>query len=148
MRPIEQDGSLFYYEEKTGYMYEDKKFNNVHYFIPLDFCTLDCKFKDKQKNTTDYVSNINIEAIQKHVRRVQLRGQQKPGANGNRLQPRNSVRNRAPRWFKVQHNKPLYGISAVHKRSIRSNCSYNLFGASSTAHVHGIRLEARTKNFR
>lgn len=143
MRPVEHNEEILYFEEETGYLYRSKKYNTVNFFIPLDFCTLQCKINDKPIKQI-YVSNINIKAIQNDLGRVQPRGQQKSRADLFRLQQNISVRNRTYGRFKISNNKFPNGNSTLNKSYIRSNCSYNLFGTSSASILYGIRFKTRT----
>jgi len=142
MRPIEYNEEVLYFENATGYLYRCKKYNGVNFFIPLDFCTLDCKNNDKPIKQI-YVDNISIKTVQTNDGRVQPRRQQKLRIDSIRLQQNSSVRNRAQGRIKILGNKFPNGNSTFKKSSVRSNCSYNLFGASSTSVIYGIRSKTR-----
>ena len=142
MRPIEFNEEVLYFENATGYLYRCKKYNDVNFFIPLDFCTLDCKNNDKPIKQI-YVDNISIKTVQINFGRVQPRRQQNTRINSVRLQQNSCVRNRAQGRIKIFNNEFPNGNSPLKKSSIRSNCSYNLFGASSTSVIYGIRSKTR-----
>ncbi len=143
MKPIDYNDSLLYFEEETGFLYEKKKYGNADYFIPLNFCTLECTIKkDKNGNNNDTCE----KAVQGHTGDIQLRGEQKRQPKCWGLRPYVSLRNRTPRRIEILYNKCSHGIGAVYNKNIRRNGLHHVLGAPSPARVYGIRSQIRTKN--
>jgi len=149
MRPVEYNDTLFYFEESTGFLYE-KKYSGNDYFVPLNFCTLECRntqIKTEEVKIEVKKKSYGIKAIQKYTGSVQLRRQQERPIGCSRFQPHSGMRIRTQGRVKVYYNQSAPGTCSVYQGFHRRNSLHRIFGTSPANVLSRIRPQTRAKDF-
>lgn len=143
--------AAYYFEDFTGFLYEKKQpFSGGCYFIPLNFCTLDCKLKTDNNVPHQDKKQKSYQIVQKYSEHRRTRIKKEHSIGSNRVFTRSYVQNKPFRWNKITHKKSIHGSRPIanthYSIEHRRTGVYNLLRTSPTIVVSKIRPKEKTKN--